>query len=383
LAFRSALYLVAIALVVIIIIGLIIFIRIPGPGPAPLTSPSPGSPISPTTSPAVMYTTTTATAGQAVTSPASPTPARWSVIIATGGVGGVYFYYGGTIANIISNFTDIEATSIQTAASIDNLILIRDKTDLSRGVLYCAAVLPDSAYLAYTGQHERFKDNPAPIAILWAMYPNYLHIVTTTDSGIKTIADLKGKRVSTGAPGSGTEVEALLLLKVAGIDPAKDFSKWEKLGAAESADALRDGAIDAYFWSGGLPTGSVVELARTLSQRGKQIYLVPIDNSTANTFASKYPGLASPGVIPKTVYGAPEDTPTLTFWNMFVCHKNAPADVIYKITKAVFEHLDMLQKAVSAARDTKLENALLYYNGTIPYHEGALRYYQEKGILKR
>jgi len=310
-------------------------------------------------------------------------PAKLSVIIATGGVGGVYFYYGGTIANIISNFTDIEATSIQTAASIDNLILIRDKTDLSKGVLYCATVLPDSAYLAYTGQHERFKDNPAPIAILWAMYPNYLHIVTTTDSGIKTIADLKSKRVSTGAPGSGTEVEALLLLKIAGIDPAKDFSKWEKLGAAESADALRDGTIDAYFWSGGIPTGSIVELARTLSQRGKQIYLVPIDNSTARAFASKYPGLASPGVIPKTVYGAPEDTPTLTFWNMFVCHKNAPADVIYKITKAVFEHLDMLQKAVSAARDTKLENALLYYNGTIPYHEGALRYYEEKGILKR
>ena len=374
-------YLVAIVLVVIIIIGLIIFIRIPGPSPATPTSPSPASPIYPTTSPAIVYTTTTA--WQTVTSPASPMPAKLSVIIATGGVGGVYFYYGGTIANIISNFTDIEATSIQTAASIDNLILIRDKTDLSKGVLYCATVLPDSAYLAYTGQHERFKDNPAPIAILWAMYPNYLHIVTTTDSGIKTIADLKSKRVSTGAPGSGTEVEALLLLKIAGIDPAKDFSKWEKLGAAESADALRDGTIDAYFWSGGIPTGSIVELARTLSQRGKQIYLVPIDNSTARAFASKYPGLASPGVIPKTVYGAPEDTPTLTFWNMFVCHKNAPADVIYKITKAVFEHLDMLQKAASAARDTKLENALLYYNGTIPYHEGALRYYEEKGILKR
>lgn len=244
-------YLVAIVLVVIIIIGLIIFIRIPGPSPATPTSPSPTSPIYPTTSPAIVYTTTTAR--QTVTSPASPMPAKLSVIIATGGVGGVYFYYGGTIANIISNFTDIEATSIQTAASIDNLILIRDKTDLSKGVLYCATVLPDSAYLAYTGQHERFKDNPAPIAILWAMYPNYLHIVTTTDSGIKTIADLKSKRVSTGAPGSGTEVEALLLLKIAGIDPAKDFSKWEKLGAAESADALRDGTIDAYFWSGGDP----------------------------------------------------------------------------------------------------------------------------------
>jgi TRAP-type uncharacterized transport system substrate-binding protein len=85
----------------------------------------------------------------------TPGPAKWSIIIGTGGVGGVYFYYGGTVAGIITNFTGIEATSIQTAASIDNLVLIRDKTDLSKGVIYCATVLPDSAYLAYTGQHER------------------------------------------------------------------------------------------------------------------------------------------------------------------------------------------------------------------------------------
>lgn len=104
-------------------------------------------------------------------------------------------------------------------------MLIRDKTDLTKGIIYCATVLPDSAYLAYTGQHERFKDNPAPIAILWAMYPNSLHIVTTADSGIKSLLDLKGKRVSTGAPGSGTEVEAFLVLKLVGIDPARDFAK--------------------------------------------------------------------------------------------------------------------------------------------------------------
>jgi len=313
----------------------------------------------------------------------TPGPAKYSIIIGTGGIGGVYFYYGGTIAGIIANFTDIEATSIQTAASIDNLVLIRDKTDLPKGIIYCATVLPDSAYLAYTGQHERFKDNPAPIAILWAMYPNSLHIVTTTDSGIKSLLDLKGKRVSTGAPGSGTEVEAFLVLRLVGIDPARDFAKWERLGAAESARALRDGAIDAYFWSGGLPTGSVLELAKTLAARGKQIYLVPIDTATATAFAAIYPGLASPGVIPKDVYGAPEDTPTLQFWNMFVCHKDTPADVAYKITKAVFENLAILHRAVPAARDTNLENALKFYGGVIPYHEGALKYYEEVGILKR
>jgi TRAP transporter TAXI family solute receptor len=178
------------------------------------------------------------------------------------------------------------------------------------------------------------------------MYPNYLHIVTTTDSGIKSLLDLKGKRVSTGAPGSGTEVEALLVLKLVGIDPARDFAKWERLGAAESATALRDGAIDAYFWSGGLPTGSIVELAKALAMRGKQLYLVPIDPATAIAFAALYPGLASPGVIPKGVYGTPEDTPTLTFWNMFVCHKDAPVDVVYRITKAVFENIGLLHSGL-------------------------------------
>ncbi len=367
----------AIAIVIVMLIAAAAFILRAPPEAPPVQTPTPTqvtpTPETPTPTPIATPPTT----------PQTPGPTKWSIIIATGGVGGVYFYYGGTIAGIIANFTGIEATSIQTAASIDNLLLIRDRTDLSKGVIYCATVLPDSAYLAYTGQHERFKGNPAPIAILWAMYPNYLHVVTTADSGIKSLLDLKGKRVSTGAPGSGTEVEALLVLKLVGIDPAKDFAKWERLGAAESAAALRDGAIDAYFWSGGLPTGSVLELAKALAARGKQIYLVPIDPATAAAFAALYPGLASPAVIPKDVYGTPEDTPTLTFWNMFVCHKDAPVDIVYRITKAVFENLEILHKAVPAARDTKLENALLFYGGVIPYHEGALKYYEEVGILKR
>lgn len=272
--------------------------------------------------------------------------------MATGGVGGVYYYYGATIAGIISNYTDIIATGAQTAASIDNLILIRDRTDLSKGVIYCATVLPDSAYLAYTGQHERFRNATAPISILWAMYPNHLHIVTTADKGIKTVYDLKGKRVSTGAPGSGTEVEALLLLKLVGIDPAKDFAKWERLGAEESARALQDGSIDAYFWSGGLPTGSIMELSRALSQMGSKLYLVPVPDDIIKQFSQTYPGIVVPGVIKRDIYGTDNDTQTLAFWNMFVCHKDLPADVAYKITKAVFEHLDILQKAVAAARDT-------------------------------
>ena len=311
-----------------------------------------------------------------------PPSTRYSVIIATGGTGGVYYYYGGVIAGILKNYTNIDATSIQTAASIDNLLLIRDKTDPKRGIYYCATTLPESAYLAYTGQHEKFKDKPAPIAILWAMYPNYLHIVTRSDSGIKSIYDLKGKRVSTGAPGSGTEVEALLVLQILGIDPAKDFSKWERLGAAESADALKSGTIDAYFWSGGLPTSSIVELGVSLKQQGVSLALVEIPDEVINAFTQKFPGVAAKGVIPKSVYSTEKDTQTLAFWNMFVCHKDMPEDLAYLITKTIFQHLDILQASVKAAKDTNLQNALLYYGGSIPYHPGALRYYKEVGILK-
>jgi len=354
---------IALIIIAVILIGLAIYYIYQSSIPK-LTTTSPAT-ISPT----------------AISATITPTM-KYSVVIATGGVGGVYFYYGQVVAGIINNYTDISATSIQTAASIDNLLLIRDKTDLSKGVIYCATTLPDSAYLAYTGQHDKFRNATAPIAILWVMYPNHLHIVTTEKSGIKSIYDLKGKRVSTGAPGSGTEVTTLMLLKVVGIDPAKDFSKWERLGAEESAAALLDGRIDAYFWSGGLPTGSIVDLANNLRSRGDNIYLIPLPQEVIDKFSSMFPGIAVPGTIKKEVYGASEDTKTLAFWNMFVCHKDTPVDVAYKITKAVFEHLDILHASVKAAKDTRLDTALLYINGTIPYHPGALKYYKEVGVLK-
>ncbi|HEX7022519.1 MAG TPA: TAXI family TRAP transporter solute-binding subunit, partial [Trueperaceae bacterium] len=119
---------------------------------------------------------------------------RTQVVIATGGTGGVYFYYGTQVAQMLSKYTDINATAIQTAASIDNNLLLRDRTDEDRGVYYCELTLPDSALVAYNGTHEKFQDHPAPSRILWMTYPNYLQIVTTADSGIDDISDLAGKR---------------------------------------------------------------------------------------------------------------------------------------------------------------------------------------------
>lgn len=306
------------------------------------------------------------------------------LVIGTGGLGGVYYYYGTAVAEIISKAGKFEATAMQTAASIDNLQLIQKRTDPANNTYYLGCILPDSAYMAYTGQHEKFKDQPAKdVRILWTMYPNYLHVVTKEGSGIESIIDLKGKKVSTGAPGSGTEVEALMVLEAAGIKTS-DFSKHERLGASESAEALAAGTIDAYFWSGGLPTSSITELATTLKRKGSKIKLIglPADSDIVKNITTKFPGVCEPATIPASVYETAKDTPTLAFWNLFMGPASLPEDVAYEVTKTVFEKLGELHNAVKPSKDTTPQNAVKFVNGTIPYHPGSLKYFKEIGVLK-
>jgi uncharacterized protein len=306
------------------------------------------------------------------------------IMITTGGIGGVYYYYGTTVAEILTKNAGVEATAIQTAASVDNLLLIQRRTDPAKNTYYLGLILPDSAYLAYTGKIERFKDKPAKdIRVLWAMYPNILHVVVAPGSGIKTIADMKGKRVSTGAPGSGTEIEAFMVLEAAGLKPA-DLGKQERLGASESAESLSHGTLDAYFWSGGLPTSSVTELATTLARKGGKVEFVNLDpnGELVKKLLQKFPGVMESGVIPKETYNTEKDIHTLAFWNLFMGPKSLPEKYSYAITKALFENLPQLQKAVKAAKDNTLTNAVKFTHGTIPYDPGALRYFKEKGLLK-
>ncbi len=307
-----------------------------------------------------------------------------SVVIATGGLGGVYYYYGTTVSEILSKDGGFRANAIQTAASVDNILLVQRRSEPKKNVFYIATALPDSCFLAYTGKLAKFKEKPAKdIRILWAMYPNFLHIATTSGSGIKTLADMKGKRVSTGAPGSGTEVEALMVLDAAGVKTS-DLSKQERLGASESGEALASGTIDAYFWSGGLPTGSITELSTTLARKGGHLELIslPADGAVVKELQKRFPGVMEPATIPKAVYSTQNDTPTLAFWNMFICPKSLPDKAAYEITKTLFDNLPKLHAAVKASANTTLQNAVKFVKGTIPYHPGALRYYKEKGVLK-
>ncbi len=307
-----------------------------------------------------------------------------NVIIATGGIGGVYYYYGTQVAEILNKAGVASATAMQTAASVDNMLLIRDKTSERRRTFFFGTILPDTAYVTVKGIHEKFKEKPVKADILWMMYPNYLHIVTTDQTGITKLSDLQGKRVSTGAPGSGTEFTALNLLNAAKIDPKK-FQKWEKLGAKESDEALTSGTIDAYVWSGGLPTGSIVETANTLKRTGTKLVIVPLPptDPAVVEFQKEFPGLSDSMVIPKEVYDTGADTPTLTFWNMFMCPASTPEDLAYKTTKAVFEDLDTLRASVKSAQDTTPENTAKFIGkSAIPFHPGAVKYFKEKGLVK-
>ncbi len=307
------------------------------------------------------------------------------VVIGTGSTGGVFFYYGTALADILNKAGAVEAQPVQTGGSYDNLLLLRDRTAPQANTFYCALTTTDSAYVAFTGEEPRFKERPAKgQRVLFYMYPSFIHIVTVEGSGIRVLQDLKGKRVSTGQPGSSTENLALLVLQAAGVKP-ESFAKRERLPVAEGAKALSEGTLDAFFWVGGVPTSSIVELSTDLSRKGKRVYLVPIDpkSTVAQVVEKRFPGLVEPYKVPKSIYNTRTDVPGLATGNILVCPESLPAEAAYAMVKATFENLATLRTAVAAAKDTSLEaTARLYGKLPIPFHPGAERYLKEKGLIR-
>lgn len=288
--------------------------------------------------------------------------------IATGGTGGVYFPLGGGLASLISkSISGVTATAEVTPASVDNMRLIAAKR------VDIAFTLADTAHDAYKGD-DAFRGSPVPIRTLAPLYNNFNHLITADGTGINTIADLRGKRVSVGAPGSGTEVTALRILEAAGLNPDRDIRR-ERLGADQSADALKDKKIDAYFWSGGLPTGSVLGLAAT---PGVRIRLLALDG-LVSVLQRKYGNLYFRSVINKEFYpGMPADAPTIGVANLLVVHQDFSADLAYQITKLLFEKRgDLAQIHKEAANITTIGVAS---RSPVPFHPGAIRYYKERGI---
>jgi hypothetical protein len=272
------------------------------------------------------------------------------------------------MANVISKYIPYtEATAEVTTASVDNCRLI----GAGKGEL--ALIMADTGWDAYMGKAQ-FKEK-IPLRTVAVLYPNNMHIVTMEGKGIEKVTDLKGKRVSTGAPGSGTEVMALRVIEAYGLDPTKDMTR-DKLGVSESAGALKDRKIDAFFWVGGLPTAAVTDLGAT---PGIKIKLVGHADSVPK-MRETYGPIYVKGIIPaKTYPGQTVDVPIAVVWNLLVCHERMKGDLVYDIVKTLFDHKPELITVHSEAKHILLE-AQATGASPIPFHPGAIRYYAEKGI---
>ena len=290
--------------------------------------------------------------------------------IATGGTGGVYYPLGGGMAAVLSKYVPgMSATAEVTGGSVANLQLI------STGKPYLAMTMVDAGLDALKGQ-DKFSGKPVPVRTLMVMYPNRMHVVTIEGTGITRMADLKGKRVSTGSGGSATEVMAFRVIEAAGLDKDKDMKR-ERLGVAESGNALKDRKIDAFFWVGGLPTAAVSDLAHS---PGVKIKLVD-HADLVGKMNQKYGNLYVEDRIPKATYkGMDADNRQATVMNLLVAHQNMDEKTAYNIVKTVFEKRDELIRVHKEAENFKLENQKSAAAGGIPWHPGALKYFAEKGV---
>ena len=290
--------------------------------------------------------------------------------IATGGTGGVYYPLGGGMAAVLSKYVSgMQATAEVTGGSVANLQLI------GTGKPYLAMTMVDAGIDALKGQ-DKFTGKPVPVRTLMVMYPNRMHVVSIEGTGITKMADLKGKRVSTGSGGSATEVMAFRVIEAAGLDKDKDMKR-ERLGVAESTAALKDRKIDAYFWVGGLPTAAVSDLANSPGVKIKMIDHADL----VGKMNQKYGQLYVQDRIPKETYkGMDADNRQATVMNLLVANQNMDEKTAYNIVKAVFEHRDELIRVHKEAENFKLENQKTAAAGGIPWHPGALRYFKERGV---
>jgi TRAP transporter TAXI family solute receptor len=291
--------------------------------------------------------------------------------IATGGTGGVYYPYGGGIAKVLNeNLPGVRATAEVTAASVDNLKLIRDgKADL-------AFTLADTLADAVAGKGA-FDGRPVTAASLAVLYSNYTHVVTVASSGIRTIADLRGRVVSTGSPGSGTEIIAIRLLRAAGLNPDLDLTR-QALGVSESAGALKDGKVAAFFWSGGLPTAAIQDLSHS---PGVTIRLIPTSEWLPSV-QREYGRLYFPLEMPAGAYrGLEAAVPVVGVFNVLVVNRSMPEALAYDITRVLLEKQPELAAIHPEARKLSLQSAA----GDSPadFHPGAIRLYREKGVWKK
>jgi len=289
--------------------------------------------------------------------------------IATGGTGGLYYPIGNGMASLVSKYIpNVGAKAEVTGGSVDNLLLINEKkADL-------AFAIADVAWEIYQGKGKRFKER-VPLKTIAVVYPVFIHLVTLESKGVDAVTDLKGKRIATGAPGSWTDTTSRRVLEAFQLNPEKDLTRIQ-LGPSDSSVALKDNKIDAFFWGGGLPTGSLSELAMS---PGMKMRLIP-NADAVPPMREKYGPIYVKGIIPAKTYFLQEtDAAVSVVWNLLVCHESMREDLAYQITRTLIEHQPELAAVQREARFLTLE-AQAGGGSPVPYHPGALRYFTERGM---
>ncbi|MEN8692593.1 MAG: TAXI family TRAP transporter solute-binding subunit [Desulfobacterales bacterium] len=295
-----------------------------------------------------------------------PVSAKTTFIgIGTGGTGGIYYPYGGGVAEIWSKYVPgIQAVAEVTGASVENVKLA------DKGETVFGEVMGDVALAGFQGE-GKFKGKKHDILSMAIMYPNLLQVVTLKNSGITNIEQVKGKRISSGSPGSGTNFMAEAVMKAVGI-PLDSF-KDSRLSFTETANALRDGTIDVGFWSVGPGTSSILDLATT-----HDIVIIPITPEQTQKVLTSNDTYASVDLAGGVYRGVDKPVPTIGVWNVMICQKSLTEDMVYKLVAALYEHNDYLRKIHPSAAYTTPENAVKY--SPIPLHPGTVKYLKEKGI---
>jgi len=300
---------------------------------------------------------------------AAAASAQVTISIATGPTGGVYYPLGGGIANVLSRYVPGYAANAEsTAGSVANIQLMNQKkSDL-------ALSMADAALDGYKGQ-GKFTGGAVPLRTLMVAYPNRMHVVSVEGTGINKFADLKGKRVSTGAPNSATELMAFRVLEAMGLDQATDIRR-ERLDPGKSSDAIKDRKLDAYFWVGGIPTSAVTDLGATPG-----VKLKLIDHAdAADAMNKKYGQLYVRDTIPPKSYpGQDQPNQVVTVWNLIIARADMPDQVAYNIVKTIFDKRDELILVHKEAQNFDLKSQTNAAS-PIPFHPGAIKYFAEKGV---
>jgi TRAP transporter TAXI family solute receptor len=296
--------------------------------------------------------------------------AKLRLSIATGQVGGAYYVLGGGLAKVISEHVpNVQVTAELTAASVDNLKF------LQAGQVDLGLALGPSLADAYQGTGTFREAGRVPVRTLAVLYTQPMHLVALARRGITRVADLRGRVVSTTNPGSGTEVIALRMLEAAGLDPDRDLTR-ERLGPAQSGDALKDGKVEAFFFSSGVPSPAVLELATTF---GAELRLVSSDDVLPLLQQRYGAGQFSLSIIPARSYpGQETDVPTVGAATLLVVDEKMSETLAYEITRAIFDHTAELAAIHPVAKTFSAERAAT--GSPVPFHPGAIRYYRERGV---